>query len=191
MLRGDGEPGFNTVTGLVELSSTLFEAWGDDALPYFKEPPYSPISTPELWKEYPLVLTTGARKVTSFHSEHRQIATLREIDPWPVVELHPTTAEDLGIKEGDWVLLENMFGKAKMKAKVTPTIHPKVVHATHGWWFPEQDGEEPNLFGVWQSNVNNMVPHKHIGKLGFGAPLKQMICKASRLQNFDDVVITA
>ncbi len=191
LLRGDGEPGFNTVTGLVELSSTLFEAWGDDALPYFKEPPYSPISTPELWKEYPLVLTTGARKVTSFHSEHRQIATLREIDPDPVVELHPDTAADLGIKENDWVLLENMFGKAKLRAKVTPTIHPKVVHATHGWWFPEQDGEEPNLFGVWQSNVNNMVPHKHIGKLGFGAPLKQMICKASRLQNFDDVVITA
>ncbi len=190
MLRGDGEPGFNTVTGMVELTSTLFEAWGDDALPYFKEPPYSPVSTPELWKEYPLILTTGARKVSSFHSEHRQIATLREIDPDPEVELHPDTAADLGINHGDWVLLENMFGKAKLRAKVTPTIHPKVVHATHGWWFPEKDGEEPNLFGVWQSNINTMVPHKHIGKLGFGAPFKQMICRASRLQNFDDVEIT-
>lgn len=180
LLRGDGEPGFNTVTGLVELTSTLFEAWGDDALPYYKEPPYSPISTPELFKEYPLVLTTGARTFTSFHSEHRHIATLREITPDPIVELNPETAIRLGIKEGDWVDLENMFGKCKMKAHLTPCIHPKVVHAVHGWWFPEKPGEEPSLFGVWDSNINKLVPHKHIGKLGFGAPFKQMICKATK-----------
>ena len=187
-LRGDGDPGFNTVTGMVELSSTLFEAWGDDALPYFKEPPYSPYSTPELFKEYPLILTTGARKFTSFHSEHRQIATLREIDPWPVMEIHPDTAAALGIKEGDWVCMENMFGKAKEKAHLTPTIHPKVVHATHGWWYPEKKAEEPSLFGVWESNVNTLVPHKHIGKLGFGAPFKQMICKVYRVDSLESDV---
>ena len=180
-LRTDGEPGFNTVTGLVELTSTLFEAWGDDALPYFKEPPYSPYSTPELWKEYPLVLTTGARKFTSFHSEHRHIGTLREIDPDPIVEINPETAKSLGIIEGDNCMIENMFGKCKMKAKVTPTIHPKVVHCTHGWWFPEKPAEEPSLYGVWEANVNTLVPHKHIGKLGFGAPHKQMICKVYRV----------
>jgi anaerobic selenocysteine-containing dehydrogenase len=181
LLRADGEPGFNTVTGLVELNSTLFEAWGEDPLPYFKEPPYSPNSTPELFKEYPLVLTTGARKFTSFYSEHRHIATLREIDPGPIVELHPETAAALGIIEGDMVSIENMLGKCQMKAHLTPTIHPKVVHATHGWWFPEQEAEEPNLYGVWKANVNSLVPHKNIGKLGFGAPLKQMICKVSKL----------
>lgn len=181
LLRGDGEPGFNTVTGMVELTSTLFEAWGDDALPYYKEPPYSPVSTPELFNEYPLVLTTGARKFTSFHSEHRQIATLREIDPDAVVELHPDTAARLGIKENDWVELENMFGKCKMRAHLTPCIHPKVCHATHGWWYPEKPAEEPSLYGVWEANINTLVPHKHIGKLGFGAPLKQMICKATRV----------
>ncbi len=178
-LRGDGEPGFNTVTGMVELTSTLFEAWGEDPLPYYKEPPYSPISTPELFKEYPLILTTGARKFTSFHSEHRQIPTLREIDPDPIVEINTETAKKMGIKEGDWVMMENMFGKAKSRVHLTPCIHPQVVHATHGWWFPEQSGEEPNLFGVWEANVNTLVPHKHIGRLGFGAPLKQMICKVS------------
>jgi anaerobic selenocysteine-containing dehydrogenase len=180
-LRSDGEPGFNTVTGLVELTSTLFEAWGDDALPYFQEPPYSPISTPELFKTYPLILTTGARKFTSFHSEHRHIATLREIDPDPIVELHPDTAANLGIIGGDNVILENMFGKCMMKAQLTPTIHPKVVHAVHGWWFPEREAEEPSLYGVWEANINSLVPHKHIGKLGFGAPLKQMICKVYRV----------
>ncbi|HHV64666.1 MAG TPA: molybdopterin-dependent oxidoreductase [Peptococcaceae bacterium] len=183
LLRFDGEPGFNTVTGKVELCSTLFDAWGEDPLPYYKEPPYSPVSTPELFKEYPFILTTGARTFTSFHSEHRQISTLREITPDPIMEIHPETAAQLGIKEGDWVYMENMFGKAKERAHLTPTIHPKVVHATHGWWYPEKDGEEPSLFGVWESNINTMVPHKHIGKLGFGAPLKQMICKVYKAED--------
>lgn len=177
LLRFDGEPGFNTVTGKVELCSTLFESWGDDALPYYEEPPYSPISTPELAKEYPLVLTTGARKYTSFHSEHRQLKTLREIDPNPEMEIHPETAANLGIIEGDWIVVENMYGKARLVAHVTEAIHPKVVHATHGWWFPEKDAAEPSLFGVWESNINTLMPHQHNGKLGFGDTFKSILCK--------------
>lgn len=180
--RVDGEPGFMTVTGKVELCSTLFESWGEDPLPYYKEPPYSPESTPELWKEYPLILTTGARTFTSFHSEHRQVPTLREIAPDPIMEIHPDTAAKLKINEGDWVVIENMYGKAKEKAHLTPAINPKVVHAQHGWWYPEKEGAEPSLFGVWESNINTLIPHKHIGKLGFGAPFKAIICKVYKAE---------
>ena len=42
MLRPDGEPGFNTVTGKVELYSIVYEAWGDDPLPYFEEAALGP-----------------------------------------------------------------------------------------------------------------------------------------------------
>lgn len=182
-LRFDGEPGFNTVTGKVELYSTLFEEWGEDPLPYYKEPPYSPVSTPEIAKEYPLVLTTGARKTTSFHSEHRQIKSLRAIDPDPVLEINPETAASLGIKEGDWVYIENQFGKCKEKAHLMPAIKPNVVHATHGWWFPEEQAEEPSLYGVWKSNINTLIPHKHIGKLGFGAPFKAILCKVYKAED--------
>ena len=48
--------GFPTPTGKLELYSTVLEKMGYDPLPYFKEPGESPISTPELAKEYPLVL---------------------------------------------------------------------------------------------------------------------------------------
>mgnify|MGYP000850276035 FL=1 len=185
-LRADGEPGFNTVTGLVELCSTLFESWGEDPLPYFKEPPYSPYSTPDLYKEFPLVLTTGARNYASFHSEHKHVASLREIAPDPIMEIHPDTAKKLGISEGDWVVIENPFGKAKERAHVTPAIDPRVVHAEHGWWYPEKPADEPSLYGVWESNINTLIPHKHIGKLGFGAPFKSILCKVYKAedQNF-------
>lgn len=175
MLREDGKPGFETVTGLVELKSTLFELFGDDALPYYQEPVLSPLN-PEL-ADYPLVLTTGYRNVASFHSEHRGIESLRAITPDPLVEIHPDTAAKYGIKEGDWVCMENPYGKAVEKAHLTQIVHPNVVNAAHGWWYPEQDGEEPNLYGVWKSNINSLVPHHAVGKIGFGAPFKCIVCK--------------
>jgi hypothetical protein len=52
--------------------------------------------------------------------------------------------------------------------------------ASHGWWYPEQEGAEPNLYGVWKSNINSLIPHKHVGKLGYGAPYKCMICAISK-----------
>ena len=59
LLRPDGQPGFMTPTGRYEFYISLFDSWGVDALPFYEEPPTSPVSTPELAEEYPLVLTTG------------------------------------------------------------------------------------------------------------------------------------
>lgn len=173
----DGEDGFVTASRKIELSEPLFAEWGEDPLPYYEEPPYSPLSTPELFKEYPLILTTGARSWVYFHSEQRMVPQLREIHPDPITEIHPETAARLGIKDGDWVWVENMFGKAKQKAKLTVGIDQRVVMSQHGWWYPEQKAEGSNPGGVFTSNINNLVPHKLIGKLGFGAPYKCMICK--------------
>ncbi|MCL2826889.1 MAG: molybdopterin-dependent oxidoreductase, partial [Eggerthellaceae bacterium] len=73
MLRPDGQPGFRTETGRIELFSTFFQMAELDPLPYFEEPSPGPLSTPELLAEYPYVLTTGARHWGTFHTEHRQI----------------------------------------------------------------------------------------------------------------------
>ena len=182
LLRSDKQPGFNTTTGKIELKCMIYKKWGEDPLPYFEEPPFSPFSTPELFEEYPLVLTTGSRDIVSFHSEHRQIDTLREIRRFPVFQVHPDTATEYGIEEGDWVGIENQFGKCRQKAHLTTTIDPRVVNAEHGWWFPEQDMEAPNLGGAFDVNVNNLLPHKTIGKLGYGAPYKCNICKIYKVE---------
>lgn len=180
LVRTDGLPGFATTTGRFELYSIGYEALGDSPLPYYLEPPLGPVSRPDLAKEYPFILTTGARNYSSFHSEHRQIPTLRALTPDPIVEIHPDAAAEIGVHEGEWVWIENPWGRAKEKAHLTPAIRRDTVAAAHGWWFPEEDGEEPNLFGVWKSNINELVPHKVIGKLGFGAPYKALCCKISK-----------
>lgn len=177
LLRKDQKPGFQTPSGKIELYSSWLERWELEPLPYYEEPPFSPVSTPELYEEYPLILSTGRRSSAYFHSEHRMIPWLREIEPDPIIEIHPKTAQDLGIIDGDQVWVENWLGKCKRKAKVTPILHPGVVMVTHGWWFPEKPGEEPSLFGVWDVNVNQLIPMGHTGKSGYGCPLKSILCK--------------
>ena len=177
LIRADGQPGFQTATGRVELFSVGYHALGDDPLPYYFPPKLGPEARPDLAKEYPLMMTTGARYYASFHSEHRQIPSLRQLTPAPYVEIHPEVAAELGIKDGDEVTIENPWGTANEIAKVTPVVRKDVISAAHGWWYPEEDGEEPHLYGVWKSNVNSLVPHRVLGKMGFGAPYKQLPVK--------------
>ena len=61
-LRPDGQVGFPTSTGRVELYSYMYEQFGENPLPYYEDPAYGPERTPELMEKYPFILTTGARK---------------------------------------------------------------------------------------------------------------------------------
>ena len=185
-LRPDGMPGFNTPTGRVELYSTMFRQFGEDPLPYYEEPQFSPVSTPEKMEEYPFVLTTGARTYCYFHSEGKQIPYLREMNPDPLIEINPEDALKYGIADGQWVEVASPFGKCVLKAKVSQIVKPGVVHAQHGFWFPEKNPEEPSLYEVWRSNINELIPHFMVGKLGFGAPFKCLICSVKPVsENYD------
>ncbi len=181
LLRPDKKPGFRTPTGLFEIYSTLREEWGLAPVPHHEEPPFTPVSRPDLARQYPLILSTGRRSPAFFHSEHRNIPWLRALDPDPLVEIHPDTAQNHGIGNGEWVWVENWMGRVKLKAKVTPVVPPWMVMATHGWWFPEKAPAEPSLFGVWESNINQLIPMDHQGKDGQGAPIKHSMCRIYRV----------
>ena len=130
----------------------------------------------EIIEKYPFILSTGARRFTSFHSEHRQVSILREINPNPLLEINPEDAKRIGLTDGQWCRIENQYGSAKYKARVTQKVRAGHVEAEHGWWFPEQDGSEPSLFGVFQTNCNDLVPTHHNNNLGLGAPYKSNCC---------------
>lgn len=146
--------GFETPTGKLELFSTAFEKYGYDPLPYYVEPPESPLSTPELINEYPLILITGSRNIEYFHSEGRQISSLRKRIPNPEIQLHPDVAQKLGLENEDWVWVETpqvRGERARFKVTITTGIHPRVVNVGHAWWFPEKPGPE---HGCFDSNIN-------------------------------------
>jgi anaerobic selenocysteine-containing dehydrogenase len=121
--------GFNTPTGKIEIYSENFLLNGYDPLPNYREPLMSPFSQPELAQKYPLILTNA--KLQAFcHGQHRGMPTLRKIVPHPYVEIHPKKAEEMGIKEGEWVILETPSGAiqviSKLKEENTPAsrVHP-------------------------------------------------------------------
>ncbi|MDO8491773.1 MAG: molybdopterin dinucleotide binding domain-containing protein [Dehalococcoidia bacterium] len=152
------QQGFATFSGKAELAPSIFEKLGVDPLPRYEEPPRSPLSTPKLAEEYPLILISGSRVKSFTHSCYRQIDGLRKAHPDPVVEVHPRTASRLGFKEGDWVYIETPEGKVKQKARLTAGIDPRVVNADGYWWYPERPGKAPRLFDIWESNINAIVP---------------------------------
>ncbi len=141
----------DTPSGKMELYSPLLDEFGIDPLPHYEEPPESPLSRPDLYEEYPLVLTTGSRYLEYFISENRQIRPLREKHPFPTVEMHPATAAKHGIQDGDWVFIETPRGRITQKALVTDGIDERVVNCRMGFWYPEV--ETPD-HGFLASNVN-------------------------------------
>ncbi|MFC1864963.1 molybdopterin-dependent oxidoreductase [Chloroflexota bacterium] len=166
--------GFNTPSGKFEFYCSALERMGYEPLPFFMEPPTSPYSKPELAKEYPLILTTGSRVEEFFHSEGRQISSLRKRHPDPLVEINPATAKDLEIQEGDWVWIETPGGRIRQKARLTDGIHPSVVSAQHGWWFPEKP---PPDYGWKESNVNLLFVDTEYDPHTGGESLKSFLCK--------------
>jgi len=126
------EDGFNTPSGKVELRSSLMEKYGYNPLPAFVEPAESPVSRPDLIKEYPLVITSGGRTKIYTHTRFRYVEKLRKLRD-PEVEINPKDAERYGIKNGDWVTVSSPRGSIKVKAVVTNNIIPGVAHIYHGW----------------------------------------------------------
>jgi anaerobic selenocysteine-containing dehydrogenase len=177
LLRSDGKPGFDTPSGKVELHSETLEGMGLSSMPVYNEPPESPVSSPELAKEYPLILTTGIRSPVYFHSQYRQIPRLREIHPNPIVRIHPDTAQKHGISNADWVYIETPRGRCRQRAKLTLGIDAKVIMAEHGWWFPEKPAE-PTLHGAFESNINVVTDHHPPYDPGFGSTSsRSLLCK--------------
>lgn len=180
MMRPDGMPGFMTSTGRIELYSNFYQHLCKiDPLPYAEEPTPSPYSTPELAKEYPYILTTGARNWSMFHSEHRQIPRLRAMHQWPTIDMNPKTAEEIGVIDGDWVWVENDLGRAQRMVHITPILDSRVVSTDHAWWYPEGDPED--LYGIFDLNINNLKEHNP-GDSGFGSNYKAMLCKIYKLK---------
>ncbi len=180
------EVGFGTPSGKIELYSNIFEKLGYDPLPQHREPQETVVGNPELAQEYPLTLITGGRSRELFHSECRNVDSIRKLHPHPLLQIHPETAEKMGIAEGDWVWIEGVRGRVRQKATLFDGIAPSVVHAEHGWWYPELPGEEPWLHGVWESNINVLMNDEPeaCDPYSGGWPLRTALCKVYKVKTY-------
>ena len=105
---------------------------GADPIPVHVEPEQSKVRNPELVKEYPEVLNTGARTIEYIDGQMRD-TSLRIIRPEPEAEINTVTADKYNIHDGEMMGIETPRGSIKMRAKVTPDILPGVISVPHGW----------------------------------------------------------
>ena len=157
--------GFGTPSGKVEFTSTLLEQAGFDALPTYREPYWSPVSRPDIAKEYPLVLTTGARSKNYTHSQGRLLVTLKRREPYPRVQINPADAAERGIDDGEWIEISSPVGAIDMRAWVTDDVAPGVVHAVHGWA---------------TANINELVPDTGLDPISGFPPFGSGLCQVTR-----------
>jgi len=177
-----GQPqGFRTPSRKLEIYSTRFARAGYPPLPEYREPAQSPYSRPDLAQEYPLVLTFF-RLVQFVDEQHRNIPRLRRQVREPFVEIHPTTAAPLSIEDGEWVVLETAMGRVRLKAKLNPSLHPRVVATQYGWWQGCQElglpGYDP--FGPEGANANLLIPSDVIDPISGSVPHRSQMCRVRK-----------
>ncbi len=117
---------FATPSGKIEIFSSVLRAGGEVPIPEFRVP----FAQTE---EFPLTLTT-VKTPLYCHSQHRNLAKLRRVEPYPIAELSPLTAESCSIGEGDWLAIATPHGQARARARFNETLADGVVAARHGWW---------------------------------------------------------
>ena len=143
--------GFNTPSGKFEFYSQEMEQNNGIPLPYWEEAPINPITRLDMVDEYPYILTTGGRVQQYFISNNRQIVSLRSRYPFPLVKMHPDTAAECGLKEGDWAYIETANGRITQKVKLEPEMDRQVVNCDFAWWYPEAGAP---WYGYDESNAN-------------------------------------
>ncbi|MBR5284775.1 MAG: molybdopterin-dependent oxidoreductase [Clostridia bacterium] len=119
-----------TPSGKMEFASRLL---ADCDMPYHDALPiYRDFREVLPMDEYPLILCTGCRKPQLFHKRTYRLPWINNLEETPVIELHPETAKELGIADGETVVLRTPIGAMEMTLVYDTSGLPGVVHVYHG-----------------------------------------------------------
>ncbi len=120
-----------TSSGKIELASPYLKKLGFAEIPEYV-PPYHLRNKS---REYPFLLTTGARKTLFYHSRHQNMKHFRKLHPGAEVEIHPDDATELGIRHREKVRIVSRAGELVIEAKIVhkAELRRGVIEVYHGW----------------------------------------------------------
>lgn len=124
--------GYGTPSGKVELYCEVLEKSKVDAVPRFAQLKKPLLDQFDLNEEYPLMMTDYKSDIFML-SGYRNIDLLRNKSLPPTTYIHPDTASEYGLKDGDWIYIETYMGKIKQRYSAQPNMHPKIVNVEFGW----------------------------------------------------------
>jgi anaerobic selenocysteine-containing dehydrogenase len=144
---------FPTPSGKIEIDSTEAAArWGVDRLPLYREPVETvrPDSSGEDAR-FRLHLMTPNTK-NRIHSQFGNLASIRALEPYPRLLMHPIDAADRGIRPGIVIRVFNDRGELFVVAAVDHGLRPGCVVLHNGWWLADgaavnvlSDGRETDM----------------------------------------------
>lgn len=162
--------GFSTPSGKMEFVSSITERHADregiDGLPIYNEPKLSPVSTPDVAAQYPLVLGTGTRLPMFIHSRLFRVPWTRSLRRDAMVDLNPVDAAKYGIAQGDLVELSTPYGAVQVRANVTELAGLGVAHMYHD--YPEAD-------------VNTLLPGDYLDPISGFPGFKSSLCAVKKI----------
>jgi len=183
MLRTDGQPGFDTPSGKLEIASTTLEEYGYEPLPVYVEPGESPVSRPDLNGRFPLVLNSGARSNVDLHTLHQTIPALMQEKPLPTVTLNTADAGNRGIADGDPVEIKTSRGRVRMYAMVSDDIVRGAVEAN-------AMGGGPLGSEEWRGAcVNDLTDLKRYDPISGFPVYKALLCEVVKAPNGSSAIL--
>ena len=161
---------YRTPSGKVEIYSKKAADFGYSPLPHWKEVS----NLPELTDEYPLLMTNAKEEVYML-TGYKHVASLRNMKPEPMVEMHPETAKKMGFNEGQLIYIETNKGRIIQRLALDDALDPRIVVISFGWWFPE---DRYTIYGWNKSNINILTRSEPPYEPGIGTvDLRGIPCK--------------
>ena len=172
--------GFNTPSRLLEIYSLTLAKHGYDPLPRYEEPRER--ATVDR-TEYPLLLTSG-KSAAYTHGSYRSIPGLRREVPEPLLYVHPETAKQRGVADGEWAALYAPAGSIRLRIKLDEYLDPAVVTGEEGWWQACDELDLPGFdpLGPDGGNLNLIIDDELIDPLSGSSPLRGQPCDIRKFE---------
>jgi anaerobic selenocysteine-containing dehydrogenase/ferredoxin-NADP reductase len=169
----DGVRGFATPTRRVELYS--------ESLRRLNQPPVPNVAITALAQDFPLILT-NAKAGHFCHTQHRQIAGLRQRTPEPHFSLSRAAAQSRGLIEGDPIEIRTRNGRVHGLARIDDHLDEHTVIGEFGWWQACDDLGEPGypITGADSRNFNVLTSTAEVDPVSATPRFRSLACEVAR-----------
>lgn len=162
--------GFLTPSGKCEFYSEQMQQAGLDPLPSYTAPYESVASNVELAQQFPLAMISPPAR-NFMNTTFVNVASLRDTEGEPHLDIHPDDAQKRAINTGDLVRIFNQRGSLEARARVTDKARPGVVVGLSIWWKKfASDGQNANA-----------VTSQRVADMGGGATFYDVLVEVGRV----------
>jgi anaerobic selenocysteine-containing dehydrogenase len=163
---------FYTPSGKIEFYSEKMKRDGHDPMPVHISIEEGPLTSPALYKKYPVYLLTPSAK-SFLNSNFANIRNSKNKDERPTIELNSLDAERRGVKTGDKVRVFNERGECTLWASVGDDLRAGVAINKGIWW---------NNLSPGGCNSNQTTPDR-LADMGGGSTYNTNLVQIERVND--------